>query len=52
MRSPTSSRWTMTELTLLAVLAAIPARAQVSCKLLQPAELETALKEWAAGACE
>jgi hypothetical protein len=30
-------------------LAADPAQAQVSCKLLQPAELESTLKEWAAG---
>jgi hypothetical protein len=33
----------------LPLLAALPARAQASCKLLQPAELESALKEWSAG---
>jgi len=47
--SSTYSRWTMTGLAALVLLAATPAYAQVSCKLLQPAELESALKEWAAG---
>jgi hypothetical protein len=43
------SRWTMTGLAALVLLAPVPAHAQVSCRLLQPAELESALKEWAAG---
>ena len=47
--SSTYSRWTVTGLAALVLLAADPAHAQVSCKLLQPAELELALKEWAAG---
>ncbi len=33
----------------LSFLLVGPARAQVACKLLQPAELESALKEWASG---
>ena len=41
------SRWTITGLAVLAVVT--PAYAQVACKLLQPAELESALKEWALG---
>ena len=49
LRSSTHSRWTMTGLAALVLLAASPAYAQVSCKLLQPAELESALKEWSAG---
>jgi len=47
--SSTYSRWTMTGLAALVLAAAGPVYAQVSCKLLQPAELESALKEWAAG---
>ncbi len=47
--SSTYSRWTMTGLSALVMLAAAPAYAQVSCKLLQPGELESALKDWAAG---
>lgn len=47
--SGTYSRCTMTGLAALVLLAATPGYAQVSCKLLQPAELESALKEWAAG---
>jgi len=43
------SRWTVIALALAAFLATTPAHAQVSCTLLQPAELESALKEWAAG---
>ena len=39
----------MAGLAALAVMAATPADAQVACKLLQPAEVESALKEWAAG---
>ena len=43
------SRWTITGLAVLIFLLVTPARAQVACKLLQPAELESALKEWALG---
>jgi len=43
------SRWTMTGIALLGFLAVTPAQAQVACKLLQPAELEADLKEWASG---
>ena len=42
-------RWTKPGLAVLVLLAATPARSQVSCRLLQPAELESTLKEWAAG---
>ncbi len=47
--SSNCSRWTITGLAVLVLLAATPAHAQVSCKLLQPAELESTLKQWAAG---
>jgi hypothetical protein len=43
------TRWTLIGVGVLALLPATPLRAQASCKLLQPAELEAALKEWAAG---
>jgi hypothetical protein len=43
------SRWTITGLAVLVFLLVTPAHAQVACKLLQPAELELALKEWALG---
>jgi len=42
-------RWAITALAVVVFLATTPAHAQVSCTLLQPAELESALKEWAAG---
>jgi hypothetical protein len=42
-------RWTIGGLAVLVFLLVTPARAQVACKLLQPAELESALKEWASG---
>ena len=49
MRSPawfsSYSRW----LAVLVFAVVTPAHAQVACKLLQPAELESALKEWALG---
>ena len=47
--SSSCSPWTMTGLAVLVLLAATPAYAQVSCRLLQPAELESTMKEWAAG---
>jgi len=47
--SSTHSRWTMSGFATLVLLVAAPAPAQVSCTLLQPAELESALKERAAG---
>ena len=43
------SHWTKTGLAVLAFLVVTPAHAQVACKLLQQAELEAALKEWASG---
>jgi len=43
------SRWTMTGIAALVFLIVTPAHAQVACKLLQPAELESALNEWASG---
>src|SRR5438874_12149577 len=43
------SRWTITGLAVLVFAVVTPAHAQVACKLLQPAELESALKEWALG---
>ena len=36
-------------LALLIALTVAPARAQVACKLLQPVELESTLKEWSSG---
>lgn len=47
--SSSYSRLTITGLAVLAFLRVTPAHAQVACKLLQPAELESALKEWALG---
>lgn len=43
------ARWTMTSFAVLAFLVVAPARAQVACKLLQPAEVVSALKEWSSG---
>jgi hypothetical protein len=46
------SHWTITGLAVLVFLVITPAHAQepsLACKLLQPAELESALKEWALG---
>ena len=43
------SRWAITGLALLIFLVVTPAHAQVACGLLQPAEIESALKEWALG---
>lgn len=46
------SHWRMTGLAVLVLLVITPAHAQgpsLACKLLQPAELESALGEWALG---
>src|SRR5207248_652489 len=43
------SRWTITGLAALVFAVVTPAHAQLACKLLQPAELESTLKEWALG---
>jgi hypothetical protein len=40
---------TLAGLTVFVFLFAATAHAQVACKLLQPAELESTLKEWASG---
>ena len=47
--SSSYSRWAAAGLAVLVFLLVTPAHAQVACKLLQPAELESALKEWASG---
>lgn len=48
-RTGSCVRWTMAGFGVLVLLATPSLHAQVSCRLLQPAELESALKEWAAG---
>jgi len=41
--------WTLTAIAVLAFTVVTPLHAQTACKLLQPAELESVLSEWASG---
>src|SRR5262249_25226655 len=43
------SRWAIARFAVLASLIPLPASAQEACKLLQPAELESALRDWSSG---